>query len=71
LIHDIFLVWGGDAPNPFRGIPFYSMSLHSAGLPGRVKRNPDNALLSGLRFTECNWKPSAYLDDGMETFANR
>jgi hypothetical protein len=56
-----FLVWGGDAPNPFRDIPFYSMSLHSAGLPGRVKRNSDNALLSEFRFTGCNWKPSATL----------
>jgi len=34
----LFLVWGGDAPNPFRDIPFYSMSLHSAGLrPGKTK----------------------------------
>ena len=35
--NNLFLIWGGDAPNPFRDIPFYSMSLHSAGLPGRVK----------------------------------
>ena len=39
-------------PAAFHFIPF-----RSAGLPGRVKRNPDNALLSGLRFTGCNWKP--------------
>jgi hypothetical protein len=56
-VHDIFLVWGGDAPNPFRNIPFYSISLHSAGLPGRVKMNPNNALLFGFIFTGCNWKP--------------
>ena len=34
------------------------MSLHSAGLPGRVKLTPDNALLSGVSFTGCSWKSS-------------
>jgi len=56
-VHDIFLVWGGDAPNPFRGIPFHFIPLHSAGLPGRVKMNPNNALLFGFIFTGCSWKP--------------
>ena len=47
-VHDNFLVWGGDAPNPFRGIPFHFIPLHSAGLPGRVKTNPDGLCCQGL-----------------------
>ena len=36
-VHDIFLVWGGDAPNPFRSISFHSTLPAS----GRVKQYPD------------------------------
>ena len=45
---------GRPRPKP---VTFHFIPFHSAGLPGRVKRNPDNALLSGFRFTGCNWKP--------------
>ena len=42
--------------------------LHSAGLLGRVKLNPDNALLSGLSFTGCSWKPCWCVE--LETFVH-
>ena len=63
-VHDIFLVWGGDAPNPFRGI--YPAPLCRPSRPGKNESKQRFAVwihfyllqLETLLYLEApSWKP--------------
>ena len=74
-VHDIFLVWGGDAPNPFRGI--YPAPLCRPSRPGKNESKQRFAVwihfyllqLETLLYLESpSWKPRyVWKDPAVET----